>query len=516
MNFLTLNIPARAAKSIPFLASREKARYEAGLDSFLSFLILELETRAPFETAFSRAAEKTPFPLRGALEPALARFREKGMSMDESLELLTREVDTPLFTRVAGLLRHVYAHGSTRSTIEALRNMLEDVRGAQRTMWKAYAQKLVLFSLVFIGVSALVPALFLAFVTIGSRFLELSLTTWDILFTSLIIFPLVDAGVLGMVWLQMPPHVTRLQGETKKSFSIREFYLQLCQRVEEVCAANNCEGGLPRLVFSSAVEGAGLFIVAWSFFLPAQHVDAFWVSIFLCACAGPLMFNLVWQLVKFEKNTHTIEQQSADSLLVLSSIPSSVSFLDHLRWLARVSPEPIQNEWKKMVSRIEAGKNPALALSELGAGRNSSILESVRALLIKTYESGTAFGEPSRTLAQEISTHHASLHERRAVLLVEKYTILLAGGILVPFLLGILTGVVSSLPLSGEFTSPDAPALFETALLGMRGYLFMYSILAGVFVGFQDGKPAQSIFYVLLLIPCSQLVYTLGAWWLSG
>jgi hypothetical protein len=205
--------------------------------------------------------------------------------------------------------------------------------------------------------------------------------------------------------------------------------------------------------------------------------------------------------------------QAADSLLVLSSIPSTVSFLDHLAWLGKTSPLPLREEWKKMVHEIRGGKSPREVLDQLGRGRNSPILDAVRALLVRTYESGLPFGNATRTLAQKIISHHAALHERRAVLLVEKYTILLAGGLLVPFLLGLLTGVVSTLPMSEEFSSPDAVGLFTTALVGVRGYLFVYAILAGVFVGLQDGRPAQSIFYSLILLPSAQLVYVLGVWW---
>ena len=502
--------------TIPFLAARENARYDACLDSFLSFFVIELETKTSFETALERAAEKTPHPLKHSLESALVRFRERGMNMDERLEMVTRDTNSLLLMRATGLLRHVYVHGSTSSSRDALRRMAEDVREVQRVGWKVYAQKLVLFSLVFIGVSALVPALFLAFVTIGSRFLDLSLSAWDISLMTWGVFPLVDSVVLCIVWLQMPSQPFQKNEAEFAPLSLVDFLLRIQFRLDEMCRANGISEGLSRVVFSSALEGAGLFIIAWSYFLRSGSLDAFWVSIFACAVLGPILFNGVWQLVTYEKNTHLLEQQAADSLLILSSIPASVSFLEHLRWVEKISPLPIRNAWKTMVSSIESGKNPPSAFAEFGRGRTSSILESVRALLTRTYESGAAFGEPSRTLAQEIITHHASLHERRAVLLVEKYTMLLAGGLLVPFLLGILTGGVSSLPLGGELSSPDASVLFETALLGMRGYLFMYSILAGIFVGFQDGKPAQSIFYVLMLLPCSQLVYTLGQWWMTN
>lgn len=505
-----------------FLA-REHAQYDACLDGFLSLLLIELETHHAWENALARAAEHTPFPLRPALENTLTRYRTKGMPLDESFERLSSEVPTPLVQRTVGLLRHVHAHGSTPASRDALRKMVEDVRTSQRTRWKSFAQKLVLLSLVFIGVSALVPALFLAFVTIGSRFLELSLTKNDIILIAWGIFPALDAGVLIMVYSQMPPTPNMEKKAGRKEWvhallrvdTLVERVKQLQKKFDEMCVRNGTLNGARGVVYSSVIEGAGLFVLAWTFFLRNPVWDAFWVCMLSVAALGPLAANGVWQLVKHEKDTHDLEQQSADALHVLASIPTSLSFRDQLSWIARVSSPPIRGEWSALLTRISAGKNPTEAMNEWCAGRVSPILDSVRTLLSRTYSAGTPFGAPARTLAEEISQHHASLHERRAILLVEKYTILLAGGLLVPFLLGILAGVVSVLPFSSEFTSPDAPALFETALLSMRGYLFMYAILAGLFVGNQEGKPAQSMLYVLILLPSAQLAYTLGMWWMS-
>lgn len=506
----------------PFWA-RQQGEYDACVDGFLSLLLIELETHHSWEESLARAVEHTPFPLRPKLENALTRYRQKGMPLDESFERLHQEIQTPLVQRTIGLLRHVNAHGSTPASRDALRKMVEDARTHHRTKWKSFAQKLVLLSLVFIGVSALVPALFLAFVTIGSRFLELSISQTDILLISWGIFPLLDAGVLAMVYWQMPPTPDMEKKIGKKEW-VRDIIrvhalasrIKIIQKkFDEMCVRNGVNRGAEGLVYRAVVQGAGLFVLVWTFFLRHPAWDAFWVSLLSAAALGPLLVNAAWVVVKHENDTHTLEQQSADGLRVLASIPHTLSFRDQLSWVAQTSQNPIQKEWATLLARIGAGKNPAEALGDWCSGRASPILDSVRTLLARTYSAGTPFGTPALTLAEEITQHHASLHERRAVLLVEKYTILLAGGLLVPFLLGILAGVVGVLPISSEFTSPQAPALFETALMSMRGYLFLYAILAGLFVGYQDGKPAQSLLYILILLPSAQLAYTLGNWWMS-
>lgn len=503
---------------LPFFSSREKARVDACLDGFLSFLLIEWETHGLFEKGMARAAEQTSSPLREQVEGILFRVEERGMSMDESIELFSRTWDSSLCQRTSGVLRHAYAHGCTPPVLDAVKQLAEDVRQYHRLQWKTYAQKMVLYSLVFIGVSALVPALFLAFVTIGSRFLEMSLTSHDVLLFAWIGFPLIDAMVLGIVHIQAPP-LPRVENvsPTHERFSVYAFGKKFQQNMDEIFRANGNAAGWAGVIYSSALESAGLFIIVWSFFVQQPIWDAFWVSLVGGAILAPFVANFLWQIIVFESHTRQMEQQAADSLLILSSIPATISFVSQLEWVARIAPHPISSSWKKMVAAIRGGKNPVSAFAILGSGRKSPILASVRALLIRIYESGHPFRVSARTLAQEIITHHASIHERRAVLLVEKYTILLAGGLLVPLLLGVLAGVVSGLPLAGMgdvVTVSDD--LFQTTLLAMRGYLLMYALVAGLFVGIQEGKPAEGWGYCVLLLPCAQLSYTLGNGWVSS
>jgi hypothetical protein len=212
-----------------------------------------------------------------------------------------------------------------------------------------------------------------------------------------------------------------------------------------------------------------------------------------------------------------MEKQAGESLLLLSSIPETVSFVAQLEWVAHITPNPLQEAWKKIIHQIKKGKNPVNAFDILSHARNSSILESVSALLRQTYENGAPFGESARELAQKIASQHASIHERRATLLVEKYTILLAGGVLVPFLLGILTGVVTALPLSSttDLIPSGADALFSSALHGVRGYLLLYACIAGLFVGMQENKWGEGLAYSLILLPCSQIVFMIGQAWIA-
>ena len=63
---------------------------------------------------------------------------------------------------------------------------------------------MVVYALVFIAVSAIVPAMFLSFVLIGSYFMKLSFTAVHVLVISTLIFPIIDAGVLMAINSKTP------------------------------------------------------------------------------------------------------------------------------------------------------------------------------------------------------------------------------------------------------------------------------------------------------------------------
>jgi len=490
---------------------------DACVDGFISAILTEWNTSS-FEKMLTRAAEQTPFPLRKHVKKMLHRVGEKGMSMDESLELFSKEYDTSMGTRTISLLRHAYKNGCTRSTRDAFTQLGEDAREHARVQWKTYANKLVVYSLLFIGVSALVPALFLAFVTIGSRFLELSLTQTDILFTTFLIFPLLDLGVLVGVHLQKPP-IPRMNTPISHEWNhdLFNYFHAWKKRLDEIIRLNGDSRGVSGMMYTCTLCAAGLFIVAWTFYLRNPEWGAFWASTFLFALVGPFLAYGIWNIIAFEKNTQTMEKQAGEALLILSSIPHTESFVSQLEWVSTITPQPLRETWKKMTQTIQQGKNPEEAFELLFHARNSSILESVSSLMKQTYESGNPFGTRARELAQKIMTHHSSLHERRSVLLVEKYTILFAGGILVPFLLGILTGVVSSLPFTTNTSliPEGADALFTTALQGVRGYLLLYACIAGLFVGMQEDKWGEGMAYSLILLPSAQIIYMIGSAWVA-
>ncbi len=188
----------------PILLSRQREKVEAELETFLSLLALELELKQSFEIALTHAATHSPREVRNLILPALARYEKQGMNIHASLQKTNEKIKSREWLRVLALLSHLHAHGTTNEGINGLRSVAKEFRLRQQAQTKAYSSILAMLSLVFIGVSAIVPALFLAFITIGCGFLQLGFSAMDVMLVSLVGFPILDALVLGILWIKTP------------------------------------------------------------------------------------------------------------------------------------------------------------------------------------------------------------------------------------------------------------------------------------------------------------------------
>ena len=189
----------------PAYAERKRsARLEKQLPFVLMQLSTELALGQPFEQALA-GLEKGFGELSQEFKLVSREIDQAGASVQEALLHLSERARSRELRRGLSQVINVYEQGSPgRRPGEALRRLARDLLLKQKAEVKEFSGKQVMASLLFISVAAIAPALFMAFVSIGSLFLEVGLTSWQVIAIACLGFPLADLAVIGLIKEKTP------------------------------------------------------------------------------------------------------------------------------------------------------------------------------------------------------------------------------------------------------------------------------------------------------------------------
>ena len=124
-----------------------------------------------------------------------------GASVPEALEEMAERVDSQQLAKAVAQLSAVY---NGLGGPQSLKKQSDELVAIQRSALKEYSGKLAVYSLMFIALSAIVPALFQAYVLVGSTFMAQGLSPSDAFAISVVAFPAVDLGMLVFIRLKKP------------------------------------------------------------------------------------------------------------------------------------------------------------------------------------------------------------------------------------------------------------------------------------------------------------------------
>lgn len=232
----------------------------------------------------------------------------------------------------------------------------------------------------------------------------------------------------------------------------------------------------------------------------------------------PFMANFLLLVWKTEQQKREMEEESANWLLACSAFPRGTETGLFLRWGAREHFGAWGKELGKMDAEMRHGASVEIALQHCKQRCNSRIIDRVLDLVLTGYESGADLSLVFREAAEDLFETRLVLQERQAALLVEKYTILLAGGLIVPIVLGLVSGMMQQLDFSAlsalelGLAPEERLALLEAALAGTHVYLVLYAVIAAFFVALQEGNWKKGIGYAVVLVPMG----VLGFWLAQG
>ncbi len=189
-----------------YLPKRKRRQHALLVESQLPFTLLdmaiELNLGLKFEKILEHASSNKN-EISKEFAKILKEIREQGSSIQEAMFHFSERIDSLEVKRAIALFVSVYEQGSGKSG-NSLKMLARELLAKQRAQSKEFAGKLVVYSLLFVAVSAVIPALFQSFAIVGSMVLHLSLTATQIFLIIVVGFPLADIVALYFIRAKTP------------------------------------------------------------------------------------------------------------------------------------------------------------------------------------------------------------------------------------------------------------------------------------------------------------------------
>lgn len=177
---------------------------EASMPFALLNIAVELNLGVSFFAALEHAAGISSSAGR-EFGIAAGEVRKHGASVQDALRHLSERNQSKIVKRaVVQLVAAFEQGGSGANPGEPIKRIAGEILARQRIESKLFSGKLVVFSLLFIAVSAIVPALFQSFSIIGGAVLHWNFTPLQSVLIIAVGFPLIDIAVLLYIRAKTP------------------------------------------------------------------------------------------------------------------------------------------------------------------------------------------------------------------------------------------------------------------------------------------------------------------------
>ncbi|MCX8195297.1 MAG: type II secretion system F family protein [Candidatus Micrarchaeota archaeon] len=459
---------------------------EAELPFVLRELAIYLDIGLPFEKAIYKIACGSYL-----LSPTFMRAYKEikaGATVQAALGSISLQSNSMQIKRSALLLASIYETGTGT---ESLKRMAEELSAQQISNMRAQGGRLSLLAILFVASSALLPSFFSVFAALSPMFLESSMTLLQVQLAFLLVFPALNALSLSAFFLFLPSFRRGTIGGTR---ILSEF--------------------LERKGFPYGANGLAALALFMSFlpaifFLYLGSLPLFFLSI----CIGPAAYMSATYLA--QREVDEAESRLPDALYSAAAVHRLLSAEKMLSFLAKGGYGRLSASFDIALRRQKAGETFARSMQAAAENCPSQLTKRAFDLLVVAYETGAAMHAALRETAQDVASFFGLVRERAAILSIQRYTILAASSILVPFIIGT---VVSMVPLvSSAVSSPTSNGVFGTAqaqpdLAALcQIYLLVNAAISSLFLALSQSSPTRAAIYFSAIAPISQLIFQLAS-----
>ncbi|MCC7552652.1 type II secretion system F family protein [Candidatus Micrarchaeota archaeon] len=486
-----------ALKSIPKIKKKIRAEeFERDLPLILRSIAIQLEINMAFEKTIEYVAS-AGYPMSYEFDRVLKEIKA-GTSVPKAFTNMAERIDSLVVKRTVNQLIITYERGGKGETLKQIANELVDI---QFSKLKEFESKMSFISLIFIAVACLIPAFFEIFVIVGGMMLPVSIEPMHLWIMFLFVFPFFDILIIGIIKLKTPS-ATDIRKLTLK----KEIY-----QIEKYLNEIKFQFKFKKLLIISSIMG---FILGITFIFLAITFSKLLLIFALISLLLPILIFLYLSYI-IEQRILKMEHALPDLLFQAASFQKGAGTEEPIKQMAKYDYGPLSNEYAIAYRQIKAGLSIETALTNMYERNSSPLIERANKMLIYGFQTGADMYQALRETAEDMFSLFSLIRERRAVLSLQKYTILIGGTMLVPLILGIVLQVMSSLDLSVIMNylgqKIDTKSILETSSIVIPIYLVIYSFLSSYMIADQEGEPKKAVIYFIFMACLSYLIFNLAA-----
>jgi hypothetical protein len=214
--------------------------------------------------------------------------------------------------------------------------------------------------------------------------------------------------------------------------------------------------------------------------------------------------------LKLGSRKKNLENGLIDELLRLSSTPRTNDLQLILGKLSESRNKIISDEFRNLKAKIERGHKPRELFEILKKKYNSEILNRFLELIYLSTTTGTVNVSDYKQVADNFLKSKQLIDERSSLLLMQKYTIIFAGGLIVPGILGIIIALVRKLGSTmdlGLLGLQTSIGLYQVSYYCAIVYILEYVVISSIYLSLLESESKKSLIYLVCLLPVSILIF---------